>query len=167
MEKISKHLSYNEVTFSNTAAAHAITNAPNEEQLSNIKLLAKKVFEPTREHVGVALGVTSVFRSKELNAVIPGSSNTSQHCADNGAAMDINAFKYGKTTNEEVFNYIKDNLEFDQLIAEGMEVGHIRWVHVSYKEENNRNQILIMYKDENGKSKYLTYTEEEYSKFKK
>lgn len=164
MESISRHISYNEAIYSDTAKRKGISNAPNEEQLSRMKKVACMVFEPLRIFFSVPIHVSSFFRSAALNVAI-GGAKTSQHMANNGAAMDIDADTYGKVTNEEIFEYIKDNLEFDQLIAEGVEDGHVSWVHVSYvSAEKNRNEILIMYR-EDGKSKYLPYTEENYKKF--
>ena len=160
---ISNHISYEEATYSNTAKRLGIINEPNESQLSNMLLVAINIFEPIRAHFNTPIHVSSMFRSKELNEAINGA-NSSQHLANNGAAIDIDADKYGKVTNEEIFEYIKDNLDFDQLIAESVEDGHVSWVHVSYKSTDNRGQVLIMYRD-NGKSKYLPYTKENYKKF--
>jgi len=163
MEKISRHVSYKEATNSATAKRLGILNSPTEAQLHNMSIVAKMVFEPLRVHFSVPIYVSSMFRSEELNKAL-GGATSSQHMANNGAAMDIDADRYGRVTNEEIFSYIKDNLQFDQLIAEGVENGHVEWVHVSYKAKKNRNQVLIMYR-ENGKSKYLPYTKENYNKY--
>lgn len=164
MENISKHISYKEATYSATALREGIINKPNTCQLENMKLVAKMVFEPLRIHFSVPIHVSSMFRSPELNKAI-GGAKTSQHMANNGAAIDIDADKYGNVTNDEVFKYIKDNLDFDQLIAERVEDGHVNWVHVSYKDKKvNRNQVLIMYKDKHG-THYMPYTDKDYSKY--
>jgi hypothetical protein len=77
---------------------------------------------------------------------------------NNGAAIDLDADVYGKITNIDIFNYIKDNLDFDQLILEDIDKGKAEWVHVSYaSEEKNRNQILLMFK-ENSRTKYEHYS---------
>lgn len=163
-ENISRHINYNEATYSATAKRLGINNDPTEEQMFRMKVVASMVFEPLRIFFSVPIRVSSFFRSEELNKAI-GGATTSQHMANNGAAIDIDADMYGGVTNEEIFEYIKDNLEFDQLIAEGVENGHVEWVHVSYvNKEKNRNQVLIMYRD-NGKSKYLPYTKENYKKY--
>ena len=81
--------------------------------------------------------------------------------------MDIDADYYGIITNLAVFNYIKDNLEYDQLIAESVHKGSIQWVHVSYTEGANRKQALIMYKNAEGKIIYSPYTKEKLDKFLK
>lgn len=163
MNNISKHISYKEATYSNTAKRLGISNDPSECQLHNMEIVAKMIFEPIRIHFATPIHVSSMYRSDELNKAI-GGSKSSQHLANNGTAIDIDADKYGNVTNEEIFEYIKDNMTFDQLIAESVEDGHVSWVHVSYKAAANRNQILIMYK-EDGKSKYLPYTEENYNKY--
>ena len=155
MENISKHISYKEATFSNTAKARKIDNTPNDIQLSNMKLLAEKVFEPLREKIDNPIRISSFFRSIALNKAIGGSS-TSQHTATNGAAMDLQAIK--GATNRDIFDYIKDNLTVDQLIYEFGDVQNPAWVHVSYKKEGNRNQILRAIKV-NGKTKYIKWEE--------
>lgn len=154
--EISKYVSYDEVVRSNTALRKNIDNTPNTQQLENIRVLCRKVFDPLREWVGGPVKVNSVFRSPKLNSVIGGSRN-SQHMALKGAAIDIDDdFKH--KTNLEMFHYIKDNLEFDQLIAEFPVNGQPRWLHVSYNEGKNRNNILIATKI-NNKTTYLLYNE--------
>jgi len=136
MKRISKHISYKEAVGSNYAKQYGIKNKPNEEQVENMKLLAEKVFEPLREWVDAPIKVNSMFRSLELNTALKGSI-TSSHMK--GEAIDIDSM--GGKTNLEMFHYIKDNLDFDQLIWEfGDEP---RWLHVSYKKEGNRKQVLV------------------------
>ena len=94
--KISKYVSLKEVTKSNTAIRKGIDNTPTQEQLNRISLLAHKVFDPLREWVGSPIIINSGFRSAKLNKAIGGSSS-SQHCANNGAAFDIDD-SYGNTT---------------------------------------------------------------------
>lgn len=142
MRKITKHLSYREVTKSWTAIKHGINNEPDSKQLDNIARLAKEIFESVRMHFNVPIGVVSCFRSFELNKLI-GGANGSQHLADNDcAAIDLDADIYGQITNRAIFNYIKDNLEFDQLIYEFGDDNDPDWIHVSLAKEKNRNQIL-------------------------
>ena len=75
-----------------------------------------------------------------------------------GQAIDID-MDFTDTSNKDIFEYVKDNLDFDTLIWEFMnEDGTPRWVHVSYREGKNRNQILEAYKDEaTGLTKYKIY----------
>ena len=136
MKRISKHISYKEAVGSNYAKQKGIKNKPNEEQVENMKLLAEEVFEPLREWVDAPIKVNSMFRSLELNTALKGS-KTSSHMK--GEAMDITSM--GGKSNLEMFHYIKDNLEFDQLIWEfGKEP---KWLHVSYNKDNNRKQVLV------------------------
>ncbi len=141
MKRISKHISYKEATGSNYAKQYGIKNKPNEEQIENMQLLAEKVFEPLREWVGCPIRVNSMFRSLELNTALKGS-QTSSHMK--GEAMDITSMACGKEnckSNLEMFHWIKDNLEFDQLIWEfGAEP---KWLHVSYNKDKNRKQVLV------------------------
>jgi len=148
---ISKHISYKEGVHSNMAIRKGIDNTPNDEQLSNMELIAEKVFEPLREWVKGPIKINSFFRSPKLNTAIGGSSK-SQHCK--GQAIDIDD-TFGKATNAEMYNWIKDNLNFDQMIWEFGDDDNPNWVHVSYvSEEENRNRCLKAYK-EDGKTKYM------------
>ena len=150
MEKISNHITFRESINSYTAKRKGIENIPNEYEITNMYILAHKVFEPLRKWVGGPIKINSFFRSEELNKAIGGSS-TSQHCQ--GRAMDIDDV-YGYKTNAEMFNYIKDNLDFDQLIWEFGTDDNPDWVHVSYLSiDENRKRCLRAYK-ENGKTKY-------------
>jgi len=147
---ISKHISYKEGVYSITATRRGINNDPNDEQLNNMELLAEKVFEPLREWVGGPIKINSFFRCPELNKAIGGSSK-SQHC--HGQAIDIDD-TYGKVANSEMYHYIKENLDFDQIIWEFGDDDNPNWVHVSYvSEEDNRKRCLRAYRS-NGKTLY-------------
>ena len=148
--KISHNITYAEAIHSETAKRKGIDNTPNPTQIEAMKLLAEKVFQPLREWVDGPIKVNSFFRSAELNEAI-GGSKTSQHCK--GQAMDIDDV-YGHKSNAEMFMYIKENLDFDQLIWEFGNDENPSWIHVSYVDaQENRNRCLQAYK-ENGKTKY-------------
>ena len=147
---ISKHISDREGVYSITATRRGLDNTPDKEQLDNMKLLAEKVFEPLRDWVGGPIRINSFFRGPELNTAIGGSSK-SQHCK--GQAMDIDDGGCNKT-NAEMYKFIKNELEFDQMIWEFGDNDNPDWVHVSYvSESENRNRCLRAYKY-NGKTKY-------------
>ena len=147
---ISKHISYKEGVYSRTAKRLGINNTPNDEQLANMELVADEVFEPLRTYVGGPIKINSFFRCPELNKAIGGSSK-SQHCK--GQAIDIDD-TFGRATNAEMYHFIKDHLDFDQMIWEFGDDDNPDWVHVSYvSPEKNRNRCLKAYR-ENGKTKY-------------
>ena len=151
---ISKHISDREGVYSTTATRRGLDNTPNGEQLANMKLLAEKVFEPLREWVGGPIRINSFFRGPELNKAIGGSSK-SQHCK--GQAVDIDDGGCNKT-NAEMYKYIKDELNFDQMIWEFGDDDNPNLVHGSYvSPEDNRNRCLKAYR-ENGKTKYKLNT---------
>jgi len=148
---ISEHISDKEGVYSNTATRRGIDNVPNEEQEVNMKLLAEKIFEPVRAYVSGPVKINSFFRSVELNKAIGGSSK-SQHCQ--GQAIDIDD-TFGHATNADMYNYIKNNLDFDQLIWEFGDDDNTDWVHVSYVSEfDNRRRCLKAYKEQ-GKTRYM------------
>ena len=147
---ISKHISYKEGVHSITAIRKGIDNEPNEEQLANMKLVANNVFEPLRVFINGPIKVNSFFRSPDLNKAIGGSTK-SQHCK--GQAIDIDD-TYGKATNAEMYWWIKENLDFDQMIWEFGNNDNPDWVHVSYvSPDKNRNRCLKAYRKD-GKTKY-------------
>ena len=139
MEKISKYVTYQEVTKSNQATALKLANIPNATQLNNLRLVCTNVFDKVREHFGKPIGISSGFRSVELNSKI-GGSKTSQHCE--GKALDIDGDIFGGINNKLLFFYIKENCIFDQLIWEFGSENAPDWVHVSYNEGKNRGQVL-------------------------
>jgi hypothetical protein len=150
MQKISKHVSYKEGVYSNTAERLGLKNDPSDDHLFNMIKIAENIFEPLRIHVGAPIKINSFYRGPELNKAIGGSAK-SQHC--HGQAIDIDD-TYGHASNKEMFNWIKANLNFDQMIWEFGTDDNPNWVHVSYvDEESNRNRCLKAYK-ENGKTNY-------------
>ena len=155
--KISEHISYKEATRSVTAMRLGIDNTPNEYQLQNMEIIAKNVFEPLRKAVGGAIKINSFFRCEDLNKAIGGSSR-SQHCQ--GRAIDVDD-NYGHMSNNDMYKYIKENLDFDQLIFEFPDDnGNASWIHVSYVDaDSNRKRCLKAIK-ENGKTKYIDITNE-------
>ena len=148
---ISKHISDREGVYSITATRRGIDNTPDKEHLDNMKLLAEKIFEPLRKWVGGPIRINSFYRGPELNKAIGGSSK-SQHCK--GQAMDIDDTGCHKT-NAEMYAWIKDNVDFDQMIWEFGDDENPNWVHVSYVSPGeNRNRCLKAYK-KGGKTKYM------------
>jgi len=147
---ISKHISYKEGVYSTTALRRDIDNTPNDEQLKNMETLAEEIFEPLRAYVGGPIKINSFFRSAKLNTAI-GGSKTSQHCK--GQAVDIDD-TFGRMTNAEMYHFIKEHLDFDQMIWEFGDDDNPNWVHVSYvSPEKNRNRCLKAYKEKR-KTKY-------------
>jgi len=147
---ISKHISDKEGVYSITAMRLGLDNVPGQFLLGNMKELAEQVFEPLREWVGGPIRINSFYRGKALNKAI-GGSTTSQHCK--GQAMDIDDGGC-KKTNAEMYAWIKENLDFDQMIWEFGTDKNPNWVHVSYvSKDKNRNRCLKAYK-ENGTTKY-------------
>ena len=148
---ISEHISYKEGVYSITAIRRGIDNAPNDEQLKNMGLIADNIFEPLRQWVGGPIKINSFFRCPELNTTI-GGSGKSQHC--HGQAMDIDD-TFGRATNAEMYHYIKEHLDFDQLIWEFGDDDNPDWIHVSFvSPEDNRKRCLKAYRKD-GKTKYM------------
>jgi len=151
VERISKHISYKEAIKSNTALRLNIDNTPDSISLTNMTGVAYNIFEPLRLWVGGPIKINSFYRCPKLNKAI-GGSKRSQHCE--GRAIDIDD-TFGYKTNAEMFHYIKDNLNFDQMIWEFGDDNNPAWVHVSFDSlEGNRGRLLKAIK-ENGKSKYI------------
>jgi hypothetical protein len=147
---LSKNFTLGEMIQSQMAIRKNIDNNPNGDQILNLIDLCDNVLQPLRDAIG-PIRISSGFRSQKLNVAI-GGSTTSQHCALNGAAADIDM----GGRNREIFEYIKNELPFDQLIWEFGNDECPSWVHVSYKEGKNRKQILKAVK-ENGRTKYKQF----------
>lgn len=152
---ISKYLTLAEATKSTTATRLGIDNTPNTTQLTAMRYVAEHIFDKMREYVGAPLATTSFFRSQSLNDAVGGSSKTSQHM--NGEAIDIDAGVFGNSDNTTVFNFIRSQLVFDQLILEYPDNnGKPSWVHVSLVDhpKTNRGQVLVKLRE-----KYIPYGE--------
>ena len=147
---ISAHISYKEAVYSRTATRLDINNDPDDMEVYRMSLIAEEVFEPLRAWVGGPIKINSFFRSPELNTAIGGSTK-SQHCQ--GQAIDLDD-TFGRATNAEMYDFIKEHLDFDQMIWEFGDDDNPDWVHISYvSPEENRKRCLKAYK-ENGKTKY-------------
>lgn len=152
---ISEHISLKEAVRSNTAARLNIHNFPDNDTLVTMQITAEHIFEPLRNHFNEPIYVSSFYRSPELNTAI-GGSKKSQHCL--GEAIDIDDV-YSKATNADFFYYIKDRLEFDQLIWEFGNDENPNWIHASYRLGENRMRVLKAYKNKNGKTKYKLWNQ--------
>ena len=140
IHKLSTNLSYKEAIRSNTAEREGIDNTPTDEELLNMQAVAKRIFQPIRDHAGCAIHVSSFFRCLELNRAV-GGADSSQHTK--GEAIDLNGKRYGGISNAEIFEFILVNLDFDQMIWEYGTDDEPAWVHVSYKRNgHNRKEVL-------------------------
>jgi hypothetical protein len=148
--QLSKNLSLAEVTRSETAKRRGISNMPTPEHIENFKKLAENVFQPIRDHFGCPIHISSGYRSEALNKAIGGAGKvingkyvaSSQHCHGEAIDIDMDGSASG-VTNKEVFDYIKENLNFDQLIWEFGTDANPDWVHVSFDSlGKQRKQIL-------------------------
>jgi hypothetical protein len=150
--QLSKNLRLDEVVKSTTAKRLGINNEPDEWTTENLRQVAINIFQPLRDSFGCPIYVSSGYRSADLNTAIGGSSR-SQHVE--GRALDLDADVYGGCSNAQIFNWIKDNLEFDQLIWEFGDQDNPDWVHVSYVYDGiNRKRCLKACRDDNGKTYY-------------
>jgi len=151
MENISKHISYHEGTYSRTAERRDLDNTPNKEQLKCMKEVAENLFEPLRKWVGGPIKINSFFRGEPVNTAIGGSTR-SQHMK--GQAIDIDdTFKH--KTNAEMYHYIKENLDFDQMIWEFGTEKNPNWLHISWVSHRPNRKKLTIAKKVNGRTKYI------------
>ena len=146
--KLSRNFSLSELIKSDTAIRHGIDNNPNADQIEKLKLLCENILQPVRDHFG-RVKITSGYRSPELCHAI-GSSVNSQH-----ARAEAADFECLGTSNAEVFDCIKANLPYDQMILEFFTPGEPNsgWIHCSYVSDKPRKQLLRAYREE-GKVKY-------------
>lgn len=127
-DKISEHLTVADVVRSTTATVKKIKNIPTEEELQHLKDLAEHVYEPVWVYMEGLMVITSGYRSKALNTAVKGST-TSFHCK--GMGIDLMSTHPHKT-NKDLFNFIKDNLNFTELGWEKYYKDQPVWVHVGY-----------------------------------
>ena len=151
--KLSKNLSLKECLRSKTATRLGINNEPHDDWvIENLRALAENVFQPLRDGLAVPIFVSSGYRSPDLNRAI-GGARRSQHME--GRALDLDADVFGGVTNADIFNYIRENLEFDQLVWEFGTDDNPDWVHVSFVYDGpNRKRCLRACRDDQGKTYY-------------
>ena len=164
-EYLSKNFTLEEMIYSDTAKAKGISNSPSSIHKKTLKHTCEYLLEKIRtllnekykEYKGkkvkrVTLKITSGYRSSDLNAVLKGSSSTSQHL--NGEAADIEAvivYTNGVKTIlpfNELYEDIKvwvrnKKLSVDQCIQERSDLA--KWVHVSHSAwgaTKDRKQFL-------------------------
>lgn len=161
LANISLHFKMREVAKSETADRKGIDNTPPSHVLETARLLALSVLDPVRAHFGVPFSPQSWYRCEELEKVI--TAGTYQKWANNqglnpkldttwvryfikkshpkGEAADI---EIPGVSNQELYEYIKKNLPFDQLIREFAKPGdpYSGWVHVSYRANHNRKETF-------------------------
>ena len=128
--KITRNFTLTELTRTSTG----ITNNPDKEKVGAIIKLCANVLQPARDMYRKPIRVTSGYRSPAVNRAV-GGAKKSQHMR--GEAVDITV--HSREENKKLFELIRDNLSFDQLINER----DYSWIHVSYKSaESNRKQVL-------------------------
>jgi len=160
--QLSKNLALSEVTRSETAKRRGISNMPTEEHIENFKKLAENVFQPIRDHFGVPIRISSGYRSEALNKAIGGAGKmvngkyvpSSQHCT--GEAIDID-MDGTSITNKQVFDYIKEHLQFDQLIWEFGTDSNPDWVHVSYESTGKQRKQVLKAVKKGSATSYVPY----------
>ena len=154
--KLTANITLDELTKSQTAERKGINNNPSPQQIENLKALAVNILQPVRSHFDKPLIISSGFRCAQLCIEI-GSKITSQHVADNDAAAAD--FEIPGVDNRELASWIKNELEFDQLILEFYRDNEPTsgWIHCSYSTNHNRNQCLYASRGEDGKTKYTPW----------
>lgn len=137
--RLTEHFQLSEFTKSSTAIARHIDNTPNAQQIANLKQLCEQVLEPLRQHFNVPIIIGSGFRCPKLNAAVGGVKN-SQH--QTGEAADIHI--PDEATGKRWFEWMMDNLHFDQLIWEkSTPTSKHHWIHVSFSNSRKQRMQVI------------------------
>lgn len=147
--KLTENFTLEELIFSPTAIKKHINQKPSEQITANLKSLCEHILQPIRHHFKQTIKISSAYRSPELNKLI-GGAGSSQHCLGEAADIDCNEL------NPDIFKYIKEHLEFDQLIWEFGTDAEPDWVHVSFSKDRKRKQVLKAVKVK-GKTQYIPY----------
>jgi zinc D-Ala-D-Ala carboxypeptidase len=137
--QVSKYITLKEATESNTAIRNGIKNIPTVQEVERMEYVAKNLFDKIREHFGVPIQVNSFFRSKELNDKV-GSNDRSFHRL--GSAIDIKALSSTGITNADIFNYVKNNCDFTELIWEYGDKSEPSWVHIALVKGRDKEKAV-------------------------
>lgn len=135
-----KHFNLSEFFRSSTTAKNGIKNEPSFDEkatiVRNINLLVDNVLDPVRDVVQAPILITSGYRSSQVNRLVDGVDN-SQHMS--GCAADFHVGGFTPSMMHQVFLYIFNTLEFDQLIYYRRK----NIIHVSYVENCNRHEAFL------------------------
>jgi hypothetical protein len=153
---IGKYLTLEECCKSATALRKGIENKPNQQQIIALQTLATNIYDKCCEHFLLKIPVVSGFRSKDLNDSISGSSQSSQHMRGEAFDLDLDGTMNG-VTNAQLFNYIKQHLDFDQLIWEFGTESNPSWVHVSYDVSGSNRKNIFKSVKVNGRVHYKPF----------
>ena len=135
--QLTRNFTLKELIHSDTADANFICNIPSHYVIIKLTDLAENILQPLRDNFNQPVIITSGYRNEELNILVRGTP-TSQHTTGQAADLHIK-----NTDLLVVGEWIEDNLNFDQLILESYNpIKNTGWIHVSYKEGYNRNQVL-------------------------
>ncbi len=132
---LTAHFSLREMCASGTAIRLGIKNEPSEEVIHRLQQLCEHVLEPLRQRFGV-IRITNGYRCDRLNKAVGGVKN-SQHRLGEAADIHVSNIEVGR----KMFRYIKENLEFDQLLFERIQENGACWLHVSFRAEPERIQV--------------------------
>jgi len=144
--RLSKDFTLQELTVSNTAVKHGISNIPDQDQITNLILLCQFILQPIKEHFNKPVIINSGYRSPEL-CLLVNSTVTSQHTKGQAADFEIKG-----VSNKELADWIVANLDYDQCILEfwNKEEPNSGWVHCSYSFDHSRKQYLKAVKTDKG-----------------
>jgi|Laugresbdmm110dd_1035094.scaffolds.fasta_scaffold19821_3 hypothetical protein len=147
MENISKNITFENWTNYKGKEFFKVENIPTEEQITNGKLIAENIFEKLITQFGEVITIENGFLNSELNNKILIGLNF-----ENGDALKISSSKSG-----EIFNYIKDNLEFDALVWFCGSKNNPQYIYVSYNAENKKQILKTQYSKELKKMEYIDF----------
>ena len=148
--KLTENFNLRELTKSQVAERNGIPNNPSSDHIDALKKLCESVLQPIRNHYDAPVIISSGYRSGELCVRI-GSKITSQHALGQAADLEVIG-----VDNKELGTWIKNNIDYDQLILEFYKEAEPTsgWVHISYVGKENRKSTLVAYRDEEGKVQY-------------
>lgn len=136
--QLTPHFSLREMTASGTAVRLHIANIPSETEVENLRRLCEHVLEPLRRRFGV-IRISSGFRCQKLNEAVKGVKN-SQHLKGEAADIHVSSMQQAR----QMFDFIRQHTDFDQLLLERRLNNGCCWLHVSYREGRLRHDARFL-----------------------
>ena len=137
------------ITTNQYTIRYNISNFPSSSDLANLDLMINNIYEPCCINFNTNIVILPSYYNLQLQELL-NLDTSSLHLT--GQALNFDIASLGRNVkNSDLFYFIKNNLEFNQLIWEFGNDNEPQYVYTSFILNNNQNNVLRL------KAKGLNY----------